>query len=388
MKENEKLMVQGFNQFGGKHCQTAALKNVLAYHGLHLSEEMLLGLGGGIGFIYWYMKMMPSPLIGGRSSGKDEIFLRNVCKRIGAEADLFQTTSVNRGHEKLKGLLRENEPAYTFVDMAYLPYMALPEVAHFGGHTIVVFGLDEQEDQVYISDRGEKPVTITIDDLKKTRSSKFPPFSPKNKLLRIEYPSKIGDLEKGVKEGIGECCINMLKPPIKNFGLEGIKKWANLVPKWPKQFKGIDLCGCLFNTYIYIEIGGTGGSAFRPMYAQFLKEASSILNKPALDEVAEMFENSGKIWSEIATAALPDSWPTLERIRVLSFEKNRVFEEQKAGTLEKMRQINIEVDDLMRKAGEDLQRDLTPLLTNLQQKILECYEIEKEAFQSLNNIIK
>lgn len=50
----EKLIIQGFNQFGGKHCQTAALKNVLDYHGLHLSEEMLLGLGGGIGFIYCY----------------------------------------------------------------------------------------------------------------------------------------------------------------------------------------------------------------------------------------------------------------------------------------------------------------------------------------------
>jgi len=198
-------------------------KNVLDYHELQLSEEMLLGLGGGIGFMYWYIKLMPAPFIGGRFSGKDEIFLRNVCKRIGAEADLFQTTSVNRGYKELKELLRENEPAYVFVDMAYLPYMALPEVAHFGGHTIVVFGLDEQEDKVYISDRGKNPVTVTIEDLKKARSSKFPPFPSKNKLLRIQYPLKFGDLEKGIREGIRECCINMLKPPIKNFGLVGIK---------------------------------------------------------------------------------------------------------------------------------------------------------------------
>ena len=56
------------------------------------------------------------------------------------------------------------------------------------------------------------------------------------------------------------------------------------------------------------------------MYAQFLKEASSLLDNPSLNEVAEMFESSGKIWSEIAAAALPDSWPTLKRIRELSFE--------------------------------------------------------------------
>ena len=68
-----------------------------------------------------------------------------------------------------------------------------------------------------------------------------------------------------------------------------------MVPKWSEQFRGLNLYGCLFNTFIYIEIGGTGGSAFRPMYAQFLKEAGSILNKPALNEVAEMFEGSGKL---------------------------------------------------------------------------------------------
>ena len=57
--EKEKLIIQDFNQFGGRHCQTAALRNILVYHGLQLSEEMLLGLGGGLGFIYWYMKLMP-----------------------------------------------------------------------------------------------------------------------------------------------------------------------------------------------------------------------------------------------------------------------------------------------------------------------------------------
>ena len=113
----EKLIIQGFNQFGGKHCQTAALKNVLDYHGLHLSEEMLLGLGRGIGFIYWYVKVMPSPFIGTRY-GKGEEFLIKICERI-------------------------------------------------GGHTIVVFGIDEEENKVYISDRGKNYVTSSIEDLKK-----------------------------------------------------------------------------------------------------------------------------------------------------------------------------------------------------------------------------
>ena len=384
----EKLIIEDFKYFGGKHCQTAVLKNILDYRGLNLSEEMLFGLGGGPGFIYWYMKQMPSPFIGTRN-GKVDDFLLNICKRIGAEADIIQTTSAKKGYEELKKMLRKGEPAYIFVDMAYLPYMAIPESAHFGGHSIVVYGLDEKENIAFISDRGENSVKVTIDDLKKARSSKFPPFPPKNKLLQIKYPSKFGNLEKGIKEGIKDCCANMLKPPIKNIGLEGMQKWADIVPKWSGQFKGLALFGCLFNTFLYIEISGTGGSAFRTMYAQFLKEASSILNKPYLNEVAELFEKSGKLWSEIATAALPDDWSTLKKIRELSIQKNKIFEKQKAGTLERMQNINIKLDNLMKEAVEDLQKKgLTSLLDNLKHKILECKEVEEEAVQMLSNALK
>jgi len=388
MENNEKLIVEGFRYFGGKHCMTTALKSIFDYHGLHLSEEMLFGLGSGAGFIYWYMKIMPSPFIGTRY-GKINDSLINTCERIGAEVTIFQTSSAAKGYEELKKLLREGEPAFVLGDMAYLPYFALPGVAHFGGHAFVVYGIDEQEDKAYISDSAEKPVKVSIEDLNKARNSKFPPFPPKNKLLKIEYPAKVGDLEKEIREAIEECCSNMLNPPIKNIGLAGIKKWAGLVPKWPRQFQGLNLFGCLLNTFIYIEVSGTGGGAFRPMYGQFLRESSSILNEPELGEVAELFEESGKLWSKIATAALPDSWPALKKTRELSFEKNRIFREQKPGALEKMKKINIELEDLMKEAVEELQKkDLTPLLDNLRQKILECYEVEHVAFEKLNNVIK
>ena len=384
----EKLMVRGFQKFGGKHCQTAALNSILNCHGLHLSEEMLLGLGGGVGFIYWHAKMMPSPFIGTRCGKVDE-FPENICRRIGAEAKIVQTASAEKGYAGLKKLLREGEPAYVFADMAYLPYLALPETAHFGGHAVAVFGIDETENKVYISDRGRNFVTASIEDLKKARSSKFPPFPPKNKLLKIKYRSKIGNMEKGIREAICDCCKNMLNPPIKNIGLSGMKKWAGIVPEWPDQFKGLNLFGCLFNTFIYIEVGGTGGGAFRPMYAEFLRESGSILHEPNLDDAAEIFEESAKTWDEIAKAALPDSWVTLKRIRELSTEKNGIFEEQKPKALEKMNEIDIELDALMKKAVKELrENDAAPLFENLRQKILDCIGIEENAFQALNDVIK
>jgi len=382
---SQRLILGGFKPFIGKHCETTALKRALDYHGLFLSEEMLLGLGGGIGFIYWYMKIMPCPFIGGRN-GKVAEFAVTICKRLGAEVTMMETASTRRGYEELKGLLRDGEPAVVYLDMAYLPYFAVPEEAHFGGHSAVVFGLDEEGDMVHIYDRGKNPVTVSMADLARARSSKFPPFSPKHRLLKIKYPAQIGDLSTGIKDSLLDCCTNMLKPPIKNIGLAGMKKWAELVVKWPEQFKGLNLLGALMNGFMYIEIAGTGGSAFRSMYARFLEEASSIINKPALKEVAEMMRQSATIWSQIASGFMPDSWPNLKRTRQLIVEKDQLFEEQEPVALDGMARINQELDGLMAKAVDDLKKPPT-FLSDVQRSILRCRDIESQAFQKLSSII-
>ncbi len=382
----ERLIVQGLKQFSGKHCETSALKRVLDHHGLSLSEKMLLGLGGGVGFIYWYMKQMPSPFIGTRY-GKGTDFPENICKRIGADMTVFETSSPKKGYEELKTMLNQGEPVVVYGDMAYLPYFAVPEIAHFGGHVFVVFGLDEEKDEVYIYDRGTNPVTVSLSDLQKARGSKFPPFPPKHRLLNIQYPSQIAGLEAGIKESIQECCRSMLNPPIKNIGLAGIRKWAEIVVKWPEQFRGMNLFGALMNGFMYIEISGTGGSAFRSMYAQFLEEASAVMNKPALNEGAQMMRQSATIWSEIASGLLPDSWPNLGRTKELMIEKNRLFEAQEPGPLDGMRRINRELDDLMGKAAEDLRKAPT-FLADVRTSILKCYELEKKAFDALSRLTK
>jgi hypothetical protein len=386
---NETFLLKDFVCAGGKHCQTTAMKGLLDYSGYPLSEEMLLGLGGGIGFIYWYIKFMSAPFIGGRNA-KPEDFTLNICKRIGAKASLLQTSSKSKGYKELKDVLRIGKPAYLFVDMAYFPYFALPENSHFGAHTIAVFGIDEINNRVYVADRGKKAMTVTIEELERARNSKFPPYPPKNKLLKIQYPIEAKNLEKGIAEAIKDSCDTMLHPPIKNIGLLGMQKWANLVIEWPKQFQGMSLLECLFNTFVYIEVGGTGGSAFRPMYAQFLRESAKVIHRPALLEVAELFEASGELWSRIAKAALPDSWSSLKHIRELMIDSNRIFEEQEINALEKMKSKGIELKKTMDLASQELsskKKEVMELLKDLQEGIQKCSEKEQEAFDALDKVI-
>jgi len=389
----EKLVIKDFKHFGGKHCITTSLKNLFDYHGLHLSEEMLFGLSGGAAFIYWYMKFMPVPFVGGRMGKGDDILVETV-RRIGGDAEFFQTASSKKGYQELKDQLKQGEPTLAFVDMPYLSYLSMPEDAHFGGHSIVVYGIDEEKNLVYISDRGKNGVTATIEELEKARNSKFQPFPPKNKLFKIKYPKKINQqkLEKGIKDSIKNSCNIMLRPPITNFGLKGMQKWADLVLKWPKQFKGINLFLCLFNVFIFIEIGGTGGSSFRNMYAKFLEESADILKKPQLKEVAKLFKKSAEVWSEIAIAALPNYWPSLKKVRELMVKKNKIFEEQKPNALLEMKKISkiLDQDLIPHKAVKEIQtrkKDIEKLFNDMRENILECRDIEKQAFEMLDKVI-
>jgi hypothetical protein len=384
----DRMHVDDFSLFGGKHCETSCLRKVLAHHNLPLSEEMLLGLGGGVGFIYWHVRNMPSPFMGMRNGRVAEILVK-ACARMGARAAIWETSSPQRGYERLKGMLAKGEPAIVYGDLAYLPYFGMPEEMHFGGHAFVVFGIDEGVNKAYISDRCMNSVTVSIKELEKARNSTHPPFPPKNRLLKVEHPPKMDNLEKGIREGIKDCCSNMLNPPIKNIGLSGMEKWADTVPKWIKQFKGMNLLGCLFNTFLYIEIGGTGGGGFRAMYANFLREAGTILNNPALGEIATDFDESGRILGEIAVAALPDGWPTLKKIRKLLLKKDCIFMGQKRGARQKTVSLNAELVNLEKRAAEELDSgDTRSLLSCMQKKILEWHEAETKAFKILSGIVR
>jgi Domain of unknown function (DUF4872)/Butirosin biosynthesis protein H, N-terminal len=48
--------VPGFVAFPTDHCVTGSLRHVYDHYGYAISEDLLLGLGGGLGFVYFHMK--------------------------------------------------------------------------------------------------------------------------------------------------------------------------------------------------------------------------------------------------------------------------------------------------------------------------------------------
>ena len=386
----EDLTIEGFETLGGKHCWSASARSVLNFHGRKMSEEMVFGLSGGLSFIYWYGKGMPAPFVGGRY-GKGNEPIADTFRRMGGATIIKETSSTATATRDLMDSLKNGEPAIVFVDMAYLPYLMMPEEAHFGGHTIVVHGMS-RDGMMTVSDRSVNPFELKLADLQKARGSKFPPFQPKNRMLLPTYPEEIADLAPGIRESITNSCDSMLDPAITNFGLKGIKKWSSEVRKWPLNFKGMDLFGCLLNLFIYIEIGGTGGGAFRPMYADFLEESSHITSIPELCEVASKFRGCGEQWSEVAKAAMPDEWSSLGQSRRLMVKKNELFEREGPKAMDEIGRINQEIDaELMGTIREEFGslsgRRAADLMEDLSRMILDLEKVEAEAFTSLREVI-
>jgi len=65
------MILENFVPFEGQHCETTATGSLLKSIGIELSEPLLFGLGEGLGFIFWNMKQMDFPFIGGRNKAGD-----------------------------------------------------------------------------------------------------------------------------------------------------------------------------------------------------------------------------------------------------------------------------------------------------------------------------
>jgi len=317
--------LEGFKSLTTHHCVTGSMRHVYVYNDHDISEEMLLGLGAGVGFIYWHQKGTP-PFIGGRANARGE-FEPLAGKRTGVKIEPHTTSSARKAKRTLLEMLDAGQPVMIQCDMGFLPYFDFGGYEyHFGAHVVVVCGYDVETDQVLIADRDEELHPVSLEDLEKARGSTFKPFPPRHKWYTFDFSGKRQPTADEVRQAIAEQAQGMLEPPISNFGVKGIRKAAKRVLKWPDQMDEEELRFTLFNTFIFIDAtGGTGGGIFRYMFSRFLREAAEITSNDRLIEVADEFQRIGDKWQVVAeifkstseaddpTAELPEiSTPLLE----------------------------------------------------------------------------
>jgi hypothetical protein len=294
----------GFATYPTHHCVTGSVKHVYDYHGYPISEDLLFGLGEGIGFVYFHIKGI-DPFYGGRGNVArpgTEGLEKTIGRRTGVVVESHTTSSPRKAQQTLDELLGASEPVLVYLDMGFLPYFEdLPDDYHFGGHVVVVAGHDPDTGQVLIADRDEVLHPVDWEVLEEARGSKYKPFPPQHMWYTFDFSAARPPIANEVRESIVAVCDAMLRPPISNLGVKGIRKAITETAKWPRLLDETALRRTCFNVSMFIDHrGGTGGGIFRYMYARFLGEAADLTGEPRLAEMEKTLMEIGDEWEVVA----------------------------------------------------------------------------------------
>jgi uncharacterized protein DUF4872/butirosin biosynthesis protein H-like len=295
----------GFATYPTDHCVTGSLKHIYDCHGYPVSEDLLLGLGRGLGFVYFHIKGT-DPFYGGRANVArpgEEGLEKTVGRRTGVTVKSHATASARTAQGALRELLEAGEPVMVHLDMGFLPYLDLPEDYHFGGHVVVVAGYDPDTGRVLVADRDKELHPVEWDALEKARGSQYKPFPPRHTWYTFGFAGANPPDPAEIREAIGEVCHGMLAPPIANLGVKGIRKAIRETAKWPQILSPDALRRTCFNVALFIDRrGGTGGGIFRYMYARFLGEVAPVTGEPRLTAMGMELTAIGDRWEQVAAA--------------------------------------------------------------------------------------
>lgn len=287
------MIIEDFKHFKGQHCETTATGSLLKQIGIELTEPMLFGLGEGLGFIFWNMKMMDFPFIGGRI--KPDVLTENLCRNLNLNLNITETSSRSKAWESASGFVKKGKAVGLKLDCYHLEYFTTK--FHFAGHYVTFYGYDDEYAYLVDTDQQGGKVKTSLKSLALARSERGP-MSSRNKTYTITKNEQLTDLKKAVKQAIKNNATEFLNPPIKNVSYQGILKTSLEIKKWFRNSKNVK--GDFQTTAMLMESAGTGGSLFRNLYRDFLKESAELLNSDEIEEAHQDYSKIAEQWKNVS----------------------------------------------------------------------------------------
>ncbi|WP_278352979.1 BtrH N-terminal domain-containing protein [Chryseobacterium gleum] len=287
------MKIENLKAFDGQHCETTATGTLLRQIGIELSEPILFGLGEGLGFIYWNMKTMDFPFIGGRV--KPDLLTQNLVKNLNLELTVKETSSQQKAWDQVKALLDNGQTVGLKMDCYHLEYFSNP--FHFAGHYAAIYGYDHENAFLVDTRQQGGKVTTSLKSLAMARAEKGP-MSSKNMYYTIRKTERKFDLNKSVITAIKNNAAEYLNPPITNISYKGILKTSTEIVKWFNTSKDIE--GEFKQAALLMEKAGTGGALFRNLYRDFLKESYELLQLDLLKAGYEAFKEIAELWTKVS----------------------------------------------------------------------------------------
>jgi hypothetical protein len=386
--------------FPGSIPATTALRVLFAHAGVRdphtgqpYSEAMLFGIAGGIGigvFAFFYEKEnFASFFVAGRHIWHDDVgYLKEACRRFGITPTVRESGGAKAAEKQLAEALADG-PCIAWVDSTMLPHRAVPG-EHTGGgyHVVTVYRMDG--DTALIGDLTDEPIAVPLADLAASRARIK---KQKNRLLSIASAPSSPPLLQLVRDGLRACHQGLTKGKA-NFALKAIATWADRLhgskdaERWDRVFAGPRLWTGLTSIHNFVEHYFTGGGLCRPLFADFLTEAATVLSKPALRPLAERYAELGRGWSDLADAALPDEVPAFKEAKELHARRAELV--AAGAPTDEVRAVGARLSELgneVRAKFPLTDADATDLRATLQARVRNLYDGEVAAAAELDQAV-
>ncbi|HEU4424745.1 MAG TPA: BtrH N-terminal domain-containing protein [Pilimelia sp.] len=319
-------LVPGYDSFGrSQHHESALVRRLLGQAGLRLSEPMTCGLGGGIGFLYAVFEYagVTTPLLTIVAQHHPQPWAPAALDRLGVAYTELHATKPAAALTKLRRALDGGRPALCTVNRAGLPWHGdVSPMAAADPYAVVVAGADG--DTLYVDDLAPEPHEIDAADFGAAWAGHR---KGRHHMLTVDTAPDAVDLPAAGRDAIATTIAHLTGPVLGNsfdvnFGFSGMEKLAAELrdPRgkhgWERRFGTaagfnhamVRLEACLEREY-------TAPGATRPLYADYLDEAASVLGARAATQVAgvlgasaatqaaALFRESGRRWSRLAALA-------------------------------------------------------------------------------------
>jgi hypothetical protein len=278
----------------GKHCGSSAIRDLLEFHGIPLTEAYCFGLGSGLGITYLAPSGAPVPfLVHVRSLGFEERVLKTFAPSMAwstfADAEQAMLTLEER--------LDAGCPALLLTDIFHLPYYG--SSTHFPGHAIMAWGRCRETGDVFVTDTERSELlSVPREKLAQARFSCQEPFLHQGNMYSPDSLQPASSLHEAARAAV-RCNADLLLNGVAESGIAALGYWREQLPLWERDHEWRWTARF---AYQLIEKRGTGGGGFRKMYADFLDELSLMDGDVKAAGLPSLMRASAAAWTALAMA--------------------------------------------------------------------------------------
>lgn len=318
----------------GNHCGSTSLRNLSTYYGWGFDEPTCFGLASGLGFSYLALDDSPERMFFGRPRWLEWAFFEH----LDIDHEIHEGQPFEDAWRAIRARIDDGDPVMIFTDLYYLDYYGTN--THFAPHSLLVVGYDDEQAHLADSEFDEVQ-TLPLDRLREALTSTHV-VPLQCRYLTVESRAPGVEFSEAASNAIEQTARYMLDPTavsrdVSGFGEQGVSAmrsfaadlpdWGSLDdPSWTARF-----------AYQNVERRGTGGGAFRLMYAAFLEYASESITLPTdaadrMDEIAHEWTAVGDVLYDASETDDPTERDRLfaeagERVSELADREETLYEE-------------------------------------------------------------